>query len=71
MLDAWKGARRWALSDDNLSKFSVTRQEYEEKGGDYLKEHMCSNNYINLPIPIKKGLTSTATVPTRQEQMDM
>lgn len=69
MLDAWKGARKWTLSDDNLNKFSVTRQEYEEKGGDYLKEHICSNHYISLPAPIKKGLTSAAPIPVKQEQM--
>ncbi|GIX73756.1 actin-related protein 5 [Caerostris extrusa] len=53
LLDAWKGAKKWALNDDNLKKYSVTRQEYEEKGGDYLKDHMCSNHYISLPAPVR------------------
>ena len=36
VLDAWYGARQWALSPE-LATASVTRAEYEEKGGEYLK----------------------------------
>ncbi|CAL1298090.1 unnamed protein product [Larinioides sclopetarius] len=71
LLDAWRGARKWALNEENLKKFSVTRQEYEEKGGDYLKDHMCSNHFVSLPAPVKKTLVATATSPpagTKQEQ---
>ncbi|GFY52042.1 actin-related protein 5 [Trichonephila inaurata madagascariensis] len=69
LFDAWKGARKWALHDDNLKKFAVTRQEYEEKGGDYLKDHMCSNHYVALPPPVRKTIVQTAP-PTvvKQEQ---
>ncbi|GFT64993.1 actin-related protein 5 [Nephila pilipes] len=69
LLDAWRGAKKWAQNDDNLKKFSVTRQEYEEKGGDYLKDHMCSNHYVTLPAPIRKTLVQTSPpVGTKQEQ---
>ncbi|GFQ72130.1 actin-related protein 5 [Trichonephila clavata] len=69
LLDAWKGARKWALHDDNLKKFSVTRQEYEEKGGDYLKDHMCSNHYVALPAPVRKTLVQTSPpAGAKQEQ---
>ncbi|KXS12636.1 actin-like ATPase domain-containing protein [Gonapodya prolifera JEL478] len=36
-LDAWRGAARWAQSD-SFRKRLVTRQEYMENGGEYLKE---------------------------------
>ncbi|XP_055933658.1 actin-related protein 5-like [Argiope bruennichi] len=71
LLDAWRGARKWASNDDNLKKFSVTRQEYEEKGGDYLKDHICSNHYVSQPAPAKKTLVAVSASPstsTKQEQ---
>ncbi|XP_028394697.1 actin-related protein 5-like [Dendronephthya gigantea] len=49
-LDAWFGMRRWARSVQNLTTVSITRQDYEEKGGEYLKEHELSNQYIPTPI---------------------
>jgi len=36
LLDAWKGAAAWA-SEDGFAKQSVSREEYLEKGSDYLK----------------------------------
>lgn len=36
VLDAWKGAAQWASGAD-LAKSSITRQEYLEKGSEYLK----------------------------------
>lgn len=38
-LDAWRGAAQWASGSD-LGRSSVTRQEYYEKGSEYLK--VCS-----------------------------
>ncbi|CAG8590260.1 2060_t:CDS:10, partial [Funneliformis mosseae] len=38
VLDAWRGAALWANTED-FYKYAVTRQEYQECGGDYLKEH--------------------------------
>uniref|UniRef100_T1J7A5 Actin-related protein 5 n=1 Tax=Strigamia maritima TaxID=126957 RepID=T1J7A5_STRMM len=67
VLDAWNGARNWALKSENISKFSITRAEYDEKGGEYLKEHSASNVYYPSPppvvIPTKPSLVTTA-VPT-------
>ena len=40
MLDAWKGAARWALTEHNSW---VTLQEYEEYGWEYFKKHRFSN----------------------------
>lgn len=50
-LDAWYGARDFGLSG-NLPEYLVTRKEYEEKGGEYLKEHSASNTYTRSPDPL-------------------
>ncbi|KAJ5594725.1 chromatin remodeling complex subunit (Arp5) [Penicillium hispanicum] len=42
VLDAWKGAAQWASGAD-LGRSSVSRQEYEEKGSEYIKEHDLGN----------------------------
>ena len=36
LLDAWKGAARW-MGTEQWGKAKVTREEYMEKGGEYLK----------------------------------
>jgi len=41
-LDAWKGAAAWAGSD-RRRRVEVTRGEWLEKGGDYIKEHDLGN----------------------------
>lgn len=50
-LDAWFGARDFGLNG-NLSDYLVTRKEYEEKGGEYLKEHSSSNVFNPSPDPL-------------------
>lgn len=42
--DAWRGAAQWAGSDQ-WRQAAVTRQDYLEKGVDYLKEHNLGNAY--------------------------
>ncbi|KAL2868959.1 actin-related protein ARP5 [Aspergillus lucknowensis] len=42
VLDAWKGAAQWASGSD-LAKASISREEYLEKGSEYLKEHDLGN----------------------------
>ena len=50
VLDAWYGARKWARTlSNNLRTVSVTREEYDEKGGEYLKENFASNLYVPTP----------------------
>lgn len=53
VLDAWKGARKFALSVDR-PRYSITRADYIEKGGEYLKEHSLSNKYFPSPLQIKQ-----------------
>ncbi|KAF2097217.1 actin-like ATPase domain-containing protein [Rhizodiscina lignyota] len=42
ILDAWRGAAKWASEPSSKTAF-ITRAEFLEKGGDYLKEHEYSN----------------------------
>ena len=42
VLDAWRGAARWAATQESRRVF-VTREEYQEKGGEYIKEHNLGN----------------------------
>ncbi|KAL1584975.1 hypothetical protein WHR41_06110 [Cladosporium halotolerans] len=44
VLDAWKGAAKWATTKQSRSAF-VTKAEWAEKGGDYIKEHNLGNVY--------------------------
>lgn len=46
--DGWRGASRFAASPE-FSSSCVTRQEYEEMGWGYLKEHVFSNRYFETP----------------------
>ena len=41
-LEAWKGMAAWSGSDE-AKRARVTRQEYEECGGEWLKEHAWGN----------------------------
>ncbi|KAF2068371.1 hypothetical protein CYY_010304 [Polysphondylium violaceum] len=43
-LDAWYGARKWTLDNMNQwSNVSISRQDYQEKGYDYITKHFASN----------------------------
>nr|XP_006818942.1 PREDICTED: actin-related protein 5-like [Saccoglossus kowalevskii] len=46
LLDSWYGARKWTLSQNVCY---ITKAEYEEKGGEYLKEHITSNTFVPTP----------------------
>ena len=41
-LDAWRGAAGWAGRRENRANF-ITRAEFMEKGGEYIKEHEVGN----------------------------
>ncbi|CAH2292729.1 actin-related 5 [Pelobates cultripes] len=64
-LDAWHGASDWALENAEGEDGWISRAEYEEKGGEYLKEHSASNRYTAIHLP-KPAPRSTAA-PTVQE----
>ncbi|XP_053610710.1 actin-related protein 5 isoform X3 [Plodia interpunctella] len=50
-LDAWYGARDFAGSNE-FESYCITKEEYYEMGGEYLKEHHASNLYYKSPAPI-------------------
>lgn len=50
-LDTWYGAQRYAR-ENNIRDLSVTREYYQECGGDYLKTHRASNRFYETPSPI-------------------
>ncbi|XP_068454146.1 actin-related protein 5 [Clinocottus analis] len=66
-LDAWYGARDWALQhppggEGGAAEGWISRQEYEEKGGEYLSEHRASNVFV--PMKITKPAPARPTEPS-------
>ena len=58
-LDAWLGARDFAAAQKSSSgggdhDVFLTKQEYEEHGQGYFKEHLFSNRYCATPDPVSK-----------------
>lgn len=65
ILDAWHGARTWALEYMNREEGWITRKDYEEKGGEYLKEHCASNVYVPIRLPKQAPRTAEAPAPNK------
>lgn len=63
-LDAWLGAKKWVTSS-SVGNVWITRQDYEEKGGQYLKEHAASNRYLPHPVLVQKWYLSILTCNRR------
>lgn len=68
-LDAWYGARDWAMQHPPsegeggaAAEGWISRQEYEEKGGEYLSEHCASNVFV--PMKITKPVPARPTEPS-------
>ena len=49
VLDAWRGAQKFAQKFRDNDKYFVTKNDYEEYGPDLLREHFCSNVFIPSP----------------------
>lgn len=47
-LDAWNGARKFSLSN-NFQRSQISRSDYNELGGEYIKEYLGSNTYYPTP----------------------
>ncbi|KAJ8015802.1 hypothetical protein DPEC_G00000130 [Dallia pectoralis] len=60
-VDSWYGAREWALENSPNGEGWISRQEYEEKGGEYLKEHCASNFFV--PVKIAKPVLRPGETP--------
>ncbi|XP_074068061.1 actin-related protein 5 isoform X2 [Macrotis lagotis] len=65
VLDSWYGARDWALEHMNREEGWITRKDYEEKGGEYLKEHSASNIYVPIRVPKQTPRTSEAQASSK------
>jgi actin-related protein 5 len=50
VLDAWKGAAQWA-SGPNLAASSISRQDFYEKGGEYIKVNPIISSTHCTPFP--------------------
>ncbi|XP_049775222.1 actin-related protein 5 isoform X3 [Schistocerca cancellata] len=59
-LDPWYGARDFAASE-LLKEALVTRQDYEERGGEFLREHAASNPFFPSPTAVSAGESSSVT----------
>ncbi|XP_038046523.1 actin-related protein 5-like [Patiria miniata] len=53
VLDAWHGAKQWSTDATSVKDGFVTREEYLEKGGEYIKEHVASNRYRPNPTVVR------------------
>ncbi|XP_022084305.1 actin-related protein 5-like isoform X2 [Acanthaster planci] len=53
VLDSWHGAKKWASDAALAGDCFVTREEYLEKGGEYLREHAASNRFRPNPTVIR------------------
>ncbi|XP_063153249.1 actin-related protein 5 isoform X3 [Candoia aspera] len=65
VLDAWYGARDWALEYMNRDEGWITRKDYEEKGGEYLKEHCASNVYVPIRLPKQAPRTAETSASSK------
>lgn len=65
VLDAWYGARDWAVEYMTREEGWITRKDYEEKGGEYLKEHCASNVYVPIRLPKQAPRAAEALAPSR------
>ncbi|PNS15907.1 Actin-like protein arp5 [Sphaceloma murrayae] len=45
VLDAWRGAAGWASDRSRSANAYVSKAEFEEKGGEYLREHSLGNAF--------------------------
>ncbi|XP_072223366.1 actin-related protein 5 [Leuresthes tenuis] len=63
-LDAWFGARDWALGHLPGAEAEgwISKQDYEEKGGEYLSEHRASNAFV--PMKIAKPVLARPAEPS-------
>lgn len=67
-LNAWHGAKDLANSS-NFEEYLITKSDYSEYGGDYLKEHYASNRYFATPIALNEpSQTSTEADSTNNTE---
>lgn len=50
--DAWHGARKLASDTKKLKQMLITKEDYDEMGSEYLRDHRWGNSYFPTPAPI-------------------
>lgn len=70
VLDTWLGARDFANSEV-FHESCISRKEYFEKGGEYLKEHQLSNLYSLPLVSLKLADTSCLSSAMVQEEIEV
>lgn len=60
-LNAWHGAKDLANSC-HFKEYLITKTEYTEYGGEYLKEHYASNRYFPTPAVLSEPNQPTTEV---------
>ncbi|KAL6456511.1 hypothetical protein MHYP_G00350550 [Metynnis hypsauchen] len=70
-LDAWFGARDWALRNPVGSEGWISRQEFEEKGGEYLSEHWASNIFIPMRISKPTQRANEVSLSSTEQSQDV
>ncbi|KAG9270189.1 actin-related protein 5 [Astyanax mexicanus] len=70
-LDAWFGAREWALRNPVGSEGWISKQDYEEKGGEYLSEHCSSNIFIPMRISKPSQRANEVSLSTTEHTQDI
>ncbi|KAL7884435.1 hypothetical protein AOLI_G00072050 [Acnodon oligacanthus] len=70
-LDAWFGARDWALRNPVGSEGWISRQDYEEKGGEYLTEHWASNIFIPMRISKPTQRANEVSLSSTEQSQDV
>ena len=67
-MDAWLGARDFVASDAaNEAQTFMTKQDYEEHGQGFFREHRFSNRYCATPEAVPKEEATAATAATSAE----
>ncbi|KAG7312213.1 hypothetical protein JYU34_001682 [Plutella xylostella] len=67
-LDAWYGARDFAGSNE-FEHWCISKEDYYEMGGEYLREHHASNKYYKSPAPIDNTLAPAGDANVAKEEI--
>ncbi|KAK3910942.1 Actin-related protein 5 [Frankliniella fusca] len=59
ILSAWNGAREFANMPNFSKEFMISKDDFTEKGAEYLKEHKASNVFNASPAPLCQPQTGS------------
>lgn len=67
----WTGASEFARQTNFTKDFLITKEDYAEKGGEYLKEHRASNVFNVSPAPLSQPPAGAGAGPGPMEDIEM